>query len=47
MKAARRRKRTLRGGSWKEGILFRIHRRAKNPQPKNHCKEDSENRLLV
>jgi hypothetical protein len=47
MKAARRRKRTLRGGSWKEGILFRIQRRAKTPQLKIHCKGDSENRLLA
>jgi hypothetical protein len=47
MKAARRRKRILRGGSWKEGILFRSHRRAKNPQLKDRWKEVSENRLAA
>jgi hypothetical protein len=46
MKAARRRKKTLRGGSPKEGIRFRTHRKAKAPQLKSNDKVDSENRLL-
>jgi hypothetical protein len=45
MNAARRRKTILRGGSWKEGILFRNHRRARKPHPKNNWKEVSEKRL--
>jgi hypothetical protein len=35
----------LRGGSWKEGILFRNQRRVRNPHPKNNWKEVSEKRL--
>jgi hypothetical protein len=46
MKAARRRKKTLRGGSSKEGNRFRTHRSVKAPQLKSNDKVDSENRLL-
>jgi hypothetical protein len=47
MKAARRRKRILRGGSWKEGILFRTHRTAKTPQLKIICNVEPENKVLA